>query len=1021
MKKGIVLRFSIFLLYFLLLLGITQSLYPVDMSQFTKNDFPNSNANEIIVLTPENTTYSEPMSGYYLASYGFENDKDGSVPKGWVDESNGGGCLVDVKGQHDGHNKVLQLYDPDSSTSYSQGACDLVPQIKGYLEFWFYKQSGSTACYIGLHEGDSIKVGIQADADNDGMWSWRYSSGWTIVPGAYYNDNEWIHIKFDFNCALGKANFTINNDMVLLNTDMNAGSGYIDRIKVWTNSFRSGIFCIDAIGWSGDNYYSTGDNLNEGLLLSFENSTTLDWIGYSLDRLANKTIMGNVTIPIPSKGQHNIQVFGNNTLGTMYASNMIYFTIGISISILTPDNITYTESMSGYYLASYGFENDKDGSVPKGWIDESSGGGCLVDVKSQHDGHNKVLQLYDPDSSTAFSQGACDLVPQTKGYLEFWFYKQSGSTACYIGLHEGDSIKVGIQADADNDGMWSWRYSSGWTIVPGAYYNDNEWIHIKFDFNCALGKANFTINNDMVLLNTDMNAGSGYIDRIKVWTNSFRSGIFCIDAIGWSGDNYYSTGDNLNEGLLLSSENSTTLDWIGYSLDGSANKTIMGNVTIPIPTEGQHNIQVFGNDTLGTNYKSIKRYFSINVLPPVIFINSPKSNDILGLGAPDFEILVIDINLNQTWYSLDNGVNKYYFTGLIGSINQTEWDNQLDGPVSIRFYANDTLGRESSEEVIVIKDTTAPLITINSPVMNDFFNENPPTFNIDITDYSLNASWYTMDSGNNNVTFTGSTGIINQTEWDKLGEGLILIRFYANDSFGRLSYEDVTINKDITDPVIIIYSPLIGNEFTTIPPAFNISVVEANLDVVWYTIDGGVNNYYITQYTGYINSDAWNSAPSGAITIRFYALDEAGNIVFEEVIIQKSIPPYIPPDFSIIIIISVAIGVFIAAMSIVLALFLIRKRRARPPKPPKAPKPPKPPKPQRPSKSDLRRALKQEEEKKYQKIPPTTPVIVQREVIIIEKKPTEKEEFAKPIKCLYCGFMIDADARICPKCGNEQK
>ncbi|MFX1494833.1 MAG: hypothetical protein ACFFBZ_11170, partial [Promethearchaeota archaeon] len=215
-----------------------------------------------------------------------------------------------------------------------------------------------------------------------------------------------------------------------------------------------------------------------------------------------------------------------------------------------------------------------------------------------------------------------------------------------------------------------------------------------------------------------------------------------------------------------------------------------------------------------------------------------------------------------------------------------------------------------------------------------------------------------------------------------------------------------------------------GAEFTTMPPYFNISVNELNIDAMWYTIDGGLTTYNISQYSGYIDSIAWNAVPEGAITISVYVRDKAGNIDYEDVIIQKSVPPYIPPDNSLIIIISVAIGVFIAATAILLVVFLIRKRRARPPKPPKPPKPVIRPRP------DLKIPPKQ-----VKKIVPPSHVIVQREVIVIEKKPSEKERLdretekrsrleeekkKKQVRCLYCGTLIDYDARFCHECGSEQ-
>ena len=58
-----------------------------------------------------------------------------------------------------------------------------------------------------------------------------------------------------------------------------------------------------------------------------------------------------------------------------------------------------------------------------------------------------------------------------------------------------------------------------------------------------------------------------------------------LDALGYSWDPNYNVGENLNEGLLLSYENIVLLDWQKYSLDGQANKTILGNTTIPMPAE----------------------------------------------------------------------------------------------------------------------------------------------------------------------------------------------------------------------------------------------------------------------------------------------------------------------------------------------------------------------------------------------------------------------------------------------------
>ena len=41
------------------------------------------------------------------------------------------------------------------------------------------------------------------------------------------------------------------------------------------------------------------------------------------------------------------------------------------ITIITPENKTYTESDSGYYPGTYGFENDENDALPEEWEDLS--------------------------------------------------------------------------------------------------------------------------------------------------------------------------------------------------------------------------------------------------------------------------------------------------------------------------------------------------------------------------------------------------------------------------------------------------------------------------------------------------------------------------------------------------------------------------------------------------------------------------------------------------------------------------
>ncbi|MFX0010129.1 MAG: Loki-CTERM sorting domain-containing protein, partial [Candidatus Hermodarchaeota archaeon] len=169
--------------------------------------------------------------------------------------------------------------------------------------------------------------------------------------------------------------------------------------------------------------------------------------------------------------------------------------------------------------------------------------------------------------------------------------------------------------------------------------------------------------------------------------------------------NNLSIGDNLHEGVLLSYENSTTIDWQGYSLNGQANRTILGNTTIPMPSDGLHSIQVFGNDSMGTMYESNLRYFTVSTSAPDLTINTPVDSEVFGAISPSYSLSITGL-YDTIWYTLDGGASNITASGLTGTIDQTEWDSLGDGIVTIVFYTNNSAGMIGSDVVQVIKSVS---------------------------------------------------------------------------------------------------------------------------------------------------------------------------------------------------------------------------------------------------------------------------------------------------------------------------
>lgn len=306
------------------------------------------------------------------------------------------------------------------------------------------------------------------------------------------------------------------------------------------------------------------------------------------------------------------------------------------------------------------------------------------------------------------------------------------------------------------------------------------------------------------------------------------------------------------------------------------------------------------NDIVSANHDSddvsILLWKFFDTLPPSIALYTPWSMDLFGINAPSFNVRINDSSgVHTMWYTIDDGITNVIFT-VNGTINQTLWEAHLDGYVIIKFYANDTIGNTDYMQIYVIKDTSNPQITINTPNQNDFFGVTAPNFDISIIEPNLNTTWFTIDNGVTNVTFTGLSGKIAQTEWDKKTSGTIIIDFYAKDLLGHIGNSKITVIKDIDPPYSnILYITYKENNIVNKSTLFNLNAE-----------DGSGSGISSIQYK--INSSSWivytrpfnlSNYTFGFYNITFQAIDLVGNIEQENSILVKLIklPPK-PPAIS---------------------------------------------------------------------------------------------------------------------------
>jgi hypothetical protein len=267
--------------------------------------------------------------------------------------------------------------------------------------------------------------------------------------------------------------------------------------------------------------------------------------------------------------------------------------------------------------------------------------------------------------------------------------------------------------------------------------------------------------------------------------------------------------------------------------------------------------------------------------------------DIFGLNSPEIELFIEESNPESIWFSIDGGVLNYTFSGN-GSIESNIWDLIDNGTFYLTFYANDSAGNIGEVSLTLRKDEIAPVLEILSPDESEVFGSTPPTFNFTLQEPNLGDAWYTLDDGINIEYFDplDPSININQVLWESMDDGIIALKIYVDDIAGNEIMKFVYIVKDTTLPIINIIIPEAGEEYpydTT--PAYQISITELNLEETWYSFDGGETNFTFTDLSGVFDNDAWQDADSGLISIVFYALDEAGNVGSQEILIYKAVAP----------------------------------------------------------------------------------------------------------------------------------
>ncbi len=289
-------------------------------------------------------------------------------------------------------------------------------------------------------------------------------------------------------------------------------------------------------------------------------------------------------------------------------------------------------------------------------------------------------------------------------------------------------------------------------------------------------------------------------------------------------------------------------------------------------------INISINDFLG-NYNSSVFYVNISDLTkPEITILSPLAQN-YSLSSLDFNISSNE-NLSFCRFSLDSWSNNVTMT-LNSSLTGAGYTNSSigDGTYTAEFWCNDTSNNiNNTETVIFAIDTTAPLVTIDFPLAQNY-SSSSIDFNITLNEagyceYSLNSGLnnYTMTANASNTGFSATNSSI--------GDGAYTIIAYCNDSSGNMNNTETRgFGVDLTSPLISFGVGMQedGVNVSANSVYVNVSVTEQNEGTIIFLLWNSTSEINKTSYIDATRTINWTGLADGIYTYNVSVNDSVGN------------------------------------------------------------------------------------------------------------------------------------------------
>lgn len=274
----------------------------------------------------------------------------------------------------------------------------------------------------------------------------------------------------------------------------------------------------------------------------------------------------------------------------------------------------------------------------------------------------------------------------------------------------------------------------------------------------------------------------------------------------WLGicDNCNITRFNISYSTSLSAFDANIVNSSQWSINFN---NYSNNWTTTLPSDNFYywRIQVdvnYTDATTGNSINSTIYKFLVDITKPAISITSPSNNTNTTNTGLDVNYTVSDALLGSCWWN--NGTTN---TTIVCGTNITTptWSEGLH---TVTVYANDSANNLNSSSVTFRIDTTAPALTLVTPVnLQEFNTNNSIAINFTASDsgVGLGSCVYSLDGGANVSIASCANTTIN------VSDSTHTLKLCANDTLGNTNCTStISFSISLTAPAITLNSPIDG-------------------------------------------------------------------------------------------------------------------------------------------------------------------------------------------------------------------